>query len=381
MDLDSFIAENDALPQNERLSNVAIAERFATSEASVRRHRRKLRRKEQQESDDYFTDIPNEVITSRGKSVRLPDGSWEKVSWDPAKRAVLDSLKYDDLIEALEGYDAQVCDSDGAVGAELFCNADDQIGKAVESGGGSADTLRRVRESARMFAGRCRATCPNSIVVTDLGDILENMWNVHEHQMSTNDLDLMEQVRAARRMQLEILKLVAPLAPNVYYVSVPSNHGQVRVGPKATVGGVSNDFGVEISYQLEDICAEAESPALRNVEFIRPEPYHETAVLDVEGTRIAFNHGHRTSGGMNGHDKWWAQQDHGRMPGWDADMLVVAHYHSFRVEQSGDGRWIICVSSSEPSSDYFALSTGKRSTRGVTCFSVKDGVWSDMEIL
>ena len=42
---------------------------------------------------------------------------------------------------------------------------------------------------------------------------------------------------------------------------------------------------------------------------------------------------------------------------------------------------MISVSASEPSSDYFALANGKRSTRGVTCVRIGNGVWSDIEIL
>ena len=104
-------------------------------------------------------------------------------------------------------------------------------------------------------------------------------------------------------------------------------------------------------------------------------------MLTVCGTKLAFHHGHRTKGGINGHDAWWANQDHGRMPGWDADILFVAHYHTPRAEQSGDGRWSLCVSASEPSSDYFALSSGKRSKRGVTCVQVSNRIWSGLEIV
>lgn len=254
-------------------------------------------------------------------------------------------------------------------------------GKACETGGGTADTVERVMASAERFKERVLETKPKAIVITDLGDVIENMWNVPGHQLSTNDLDLTAQIRVARRLYLEILKLLAPLAPQVYFVSVPSNHGQVRTGPKETVGSLDNDFGVEISHQLEDICVNADSAVLRRITFIRPEKHQETAVLTVCGTKLAFHHGHRTKGGINGHDAWWANQDHGRMPGWDADILFVAHYHTPRAEQSGDGRWIICVSASEPSSDYFALSSGKRSKRGVTCVQVSNRIWSGLEIV
>lgn len=378
MTLDQFIAENDAKPQAERLSNVAIAEKFHTSEASVRRHRKILNRGPKK---DEFFQVPLDAITSRGASIRTADGSWQKITYIPEKAAIAEASKFDDLLGGIEGFTADVaqdCDSDMAM---VFGGADYQIGKAGESGGGTKDTIRRVLTSASRFAQRAVERKPQAIVVTDCGDITENMFNVPGHQLSTNDLDLADQIRVARRLQLEVLKMLSPLAPEVYYVSVPSNHGQVRTGPKAAVGGVENDFGVEISYQLEDICEIAESPALRNVQFVRPDKYEETAVLTVADTTLAFNHGHRASGGQAGQNKWWTEQDHGRQPGWNADILVVAHYHNLRLEQSGDGRWIIHLSASEPSSDYFARSKGTTSKRGVTCFSVQRGVWSDLEIL
>jgi len=379
MTLDEFIADNDSKPQNQRLSNVEIAERYGTSETSVRRHRRKLNHTTA--TDTFFKDLPNEVITSRGASIRTEDGSWQKVSWNPLKLAIMEAQTYDDLERAISSYSEEVFREPTSERIEIFGGADEQVGKALESGGGSAETVTRVMSSAHAFALRVQKTKPSTIVMTDLGDGIENMWNVPQHQLSTNDLSLMDQVRTFRRLQIEVLKILAPLAPNVIYVSVPSNHGQVRTGPKAAVGGVDNDFGIEVSFQLEDVCSNAESPALKNIQFVRPEKFMETAVLEVGGVKLAFNHGHRTSGGINGHDKWWANQDHGRMPGWDADILVVAHYHTFKVEQSGDGRWIICVSASEPSSDYFALAQGKRSKRGVTCFAIEGGAWTDLEIL
>ena len=367
---------------NPNLTNTKLAHLADTSERSIRRHRQPLNNP-LAAKDEFFKDIPEAIITSRGQSIRTDDGSWQKVTYRPQDLARLEAQQtlFADCLDAIQGFEAPVFDGETRDFAEVFGKADEQFGKAGETGGGTKQTIERVLTSAQRFAERVKISHPRAIVITDGGDGIENMWNVPSHQLSTNDLDLTEQIRVHRRTTLEILKMLAPLAPEVYYVSVPSNHGQVRNAPQASVGGVDNDFGVEVSHQLEDICLESSSEALRAIKFIRPEKYQETATLEVCGTKMAFNHGHRTSGGINGHDAWWAAQDHGRMPGWDADILFVWHYHTLRLDQSGDGRWIICGSASEPSSDYFALSRGKRSKRGVTCVSVCDGVWSDLAIL
>lgn len=372
----------NVIRNNPGISNVKLARMAETSERSIRRHKAPM--VDLLATKDEFFNIPEAIITSRGQSIRTEDGSWQKVMYRPQDLAKIEAQQtlFSDCLAAIDGFTAPAPEPEGFHPfADIFANADDQIGKSHETGGGTKDTVERVLASAHRFAERIRHSRPSAIIITDGGDILEGMMNVPHHQLTTNDLDLTEQIRVARRLVLDVFKILAPLAPICIYVAVPSNHGQVRIGPGASVGDVDNDFGIEISYQLEDICKESASEALRNIQFIRPEKYQETATVEVCGTKLAFNHGHRTRGGQNGHDKWWAMQDHGRMPGWDADILVVFHYHNMRVEQSGDGRWIICGSASEPSSDYFALMSGKRSKRGVTCFSVRNKVWADLEIL
>lgn len=367
-----------AIQDNPDKTNVEIGRLAQTTESSVRRHREPGN---PSIPDTFFSDVPDAIITSRGRSIRTESG-WEKITYRPQDMALLEANAYDDLERAIAGFVTPAA-TNPAVSpcAEVFAASDFQIGKANETGGGTKETVERVLASVARFKERVLKSKPRTIIITDIGDGIENIWNVPNHQLTTNDLDLMAQMRTHRRLYIEIFKELAPLAPECISVAVPSNHGQVRNAPGSSVGNVDNDFGIEVSHQLEDVCKHSDSEALRNIRFVRPDQYQETAALAVAGTKLAFNHGHRTSGGQNGHDKWWAAQDHGRMPGWDADMLVVGHYHSMRVEQSGDGRWILSVSASEPSSDYFALSTGKKSKRGVTCFRVCEGIWSDLEIL
>ena len=358
----------------EKPSNYQIGRLFGVSESTVRRRKRKI------EDSDGFFGIPNEIITSRGKSVRLPDGSWEKISYQPNKAALLETLNYDDLESVIESYKAPPAPpTTSNRHTEILNVSDMQLGKAGEHGGGTPETVERVLDAVEEFAARCAETKPEAIAIVDGGDIIENMFN-HSGQAFTNDLDLSAQIRTARRLMLEILQKVAHLAPRVYYVSVPSNHGQVRSGPQAQAGTVDADFGLEIGYQLEDAIALAPAP-LNQVTFVRPDSLEETAVLETSGTRVAFNHGHKVGATNKAREQWWAGQDHGRMPGWDADILVLAHYHHLYMQQSGDRRWIIGVSSPEPGSAYFALKTGQRSKRGLTAFSVCDGAWYDLAVL
>lgn len=374
-------------------SKVAWAEKIGVSEASVRRHLKHAPaalsagdeiRAERPDlgSDDFLTnyDIPIQAVTSRGMSIRDPEtGSWEKVSWLPNKKALYDSLKYDDLFDALEGWSTE--EQPPAFGDRFtsVLNASDlQIGKASQRLGGTPETIARVRQSfeamrAKLIAG----PTPERLLLVDGGDGIENVWNTPS-QLVTNDLPVPEQIRVFRRLMLEGIKLLAPLVPELVYVAVPSNHGSARVGYKADGGTVDADFGLEVSYQLED--AIGENPYLTNVSFVRPESLGEVAEVATSGTRLAFHHGHQSSG-PTGHGKWWQGLDHGRMAGWNADILVTAHFHSMRVEQSGNGRWIIGVSSSDAGSDWFTNRTGQSALQGMTAFDVADGQWSNLRII
>lgn len=374
-------------------SNQGWADAIGINEASIRRHKAHSSIFDQTRSfvDDgadqllASIDIPEEIVTSRGMSLRDPvTGSWQKVTWQPNKKAVLDSLRYDDLKEALDGFTVWpqwVSKGIPSSRTAVFAMSDLQAGKASQRLGGTPEMIARVQRSIARFVYELKNTAPallpEAIIVLDGGDSVENHWNTPE-QIATNDLALPEQIRVARRLFLEAIKAVAAYAPKIYFVSVPSNHGQSRVGYKAAGGTVDADFGLEISYQLED--AVRENASLGHVEFIRPEPLMETAELEVSGTKLAFNHGHRSSS-QKTHSRWWADQSHGRMPGWDADILVTAHYHNMGLTQSGNGRWIIQTSSSDAGSDWFTYKSGETAVQGVTTFDVRDGQWSNLRIL
>jgi hypothetical protein len=99
--LDEAIIENDLLPEDQRLTNVELAEKYNTSEASVRRHRAKLKRRgaPNEGNDAFFSDVPVDAIIQRGKTIRLPDGSYEKITWKPGAVEMAEArrLSYEDL--------------------------------------------------------------------------------------------------------------------------------------------------------------------------------------------------------------------------------------------------------------------------------------------
>lgn len=368
-------------------SKVAWGKKVGVSEASVRRHLAHSQREESDDNsaiDDPFlalTDIPEGAVTSRGMSIRDPEsGSWQKVTWQPNKKALLDALQYDDLDKALDGWEPKefAFPKLGSSAASVLNMADLQIGKAMQRGGGTPETIAGVHKSVQAFIEHIVANNIRTAVLVDNGDPVENVWNTPS-QLVTNDLDVPAQIRTFRKLMIQTIKTVAPFVEEIYYVSIPSNHGAFRTGYKAQGGTTDADFGLEISHQLEDVIHENEH--LRDkVKFIRPRDLHETAELQVAGTKLAFHHGHQ-SGGVHSHGKFWSAQDHGRLPGWDADIFVFGHYHTQALYQSGDGRWVVACASSDPGSDWFTNRTGEAATRGMTMFDVLDGMWSNLAVI
>lgn len=344
-------------------TNVQLGAAFGVSEASARRHRSHVK-------------APTSLLDGmvlRGATIRKEDGSYYRYV---KPTGVSDAVSPDDVEAAIEDFSYVPVEASGNVSS--FLNASDaQIGKACQRGGGTPETIQRMLQSFHQFAADMKRTQPAHIILADGGDPIENVWNTPS-QAFTNDLDVPAQIRTFRRLMVEGIKLLAPLAPKFTYLAVPSNHGAFRTGYKSQAGTTDADFGLEISHQLEDIFAEHES--LSRVNFVRPAELEEVAQIETSGTKVAFHHGHQ-SGGHKTHGKWWSGLDHGRMTGWDADIMVTAHYHSLRVEQSGNKRWIIGVSSSDPGSDWFTNKTGEAAREGMTAFDVQDGQWTNLRIV
>ena len=152
--LDEAITENDSLPQHQRRTNQAIADEYGTSEAAVRRHRKALKRRSeqrQQDTDAYFG-VPTEAITTRGKTVRLADGSYEKITWKPgaAEQAEVKRLAYEDVAPLFAEKPTPAADRPRK-GTYVVVISDMQIGK-TDVRGGTKETVQAVRSAIARIA-------------------------------------------------------------------------------------------------------------------------------------------------------------------------------------------------------------------------------------
>ena len=375
--LEEAIIANDALPERERKTNIDLAEEFGTSEATVRRRRRALKRKGRDDLDrDAFFDLPVGAITKRGKTVRLADGSYEKIEYRPGTLEMEEAkrLSYEDLepvfrepILTKSGSRKNVIDT-----TPVVCLADFQVGKAA-SGGGTEDTVRLVRRALHDIAQDLSGPASyRRIILADVGDSTEGFWNVAA-QAQTNDLSLTDQIRTVQRLYAEAVRLLAPLCESLYYVSVPSNHCAVRTGPgkNSRANAPDDDFGIMISKNIEDILEDR--PDFAHVEFFRPEKWEEAVTVEAaDGTRIGFTHGH-LAGTQAKVPTWFRDLAFGRRSGlYDARILVHGHWHNFAVRQVGDARWIISCPSADRGSDWWTNVSGDSTKPAILTFEARD---------
>lgn len=382
--LDEAIIANDALPERERKTNQDLADEFNTSEATVRRHRRALGRKGRDELErDAFFGLPVGAITKRGKTVRLADGSYEKIEYRPGAVEMEEAkrLAWEDLEPVFREpplpKPARLLDKGETL---VVCIADVQAGKTGQ-GGGTVDTVRLVRRAVADIAhdienvGRYER-----IILADVGDSTEGFWNVAA-QAQTNDLSLTDQIRTVQRLYAEAVRTFAPLCSSLYYVAVPSNHCAVRtgMGKNSRANAPDDDFGILISKNIEDILEDR--PGFEHVTFHRPEKWEEAVTVDAaDGTRIGFTHGH-LAGSQSKVPGWFRDLAFGRRSGlYDARILVHGHWHNFAVSQAGDARWIISCPSADRGSDWWTNLSGDSTKPAILTFEARDGNASSWEL-
>lgn len=379
--LDEAILENDARPQHQRRTNQAIADEYGTSEAAVRRHRKALKRRSEMGKggvDEYFG-VPVEAITARGKTVRLADGSYEKITYKPGaiERGEVQAKRFEDLAPIFAEPVSKAANVDGQATLVVVVS-DLQIGKTDRSGG-TEETVRRVRAAvariAAWAAGRYR-----KVILVDCGDSTEGFSNTVS-QAQTNDLPLTYQIRTAQALLADTLRALVPTAPEITYVAVPSNHCQVRTGigrsNRASFPG--DDYGLLIADNIQQIVAGR--PGYEHVRFEAPERRLESlTVRAADGTVMAVTHGH-AAGAKNRVADWFRGQAFGCVAGMQhARVLLHGHWHSFSVQTVGDSRQIICAPTADPGSSWFQNASGESSLPRLLTFELGQGTSSAWQL-
>lgn len=375
--LDEAIIANDSLPPHQRRTNQAIADEHGTSEAAVRRHRKALKRRSerrQQGTDAYFG-VPTEAITARGKTVRLADGSYEKITWKPgaAERAEVERLAYDDIAPLFAECQEKPANDRPRKGTYVVVISDMQIGK-TDARGGTKEIVQAVRSAIARIA--LNAAAYDEVIMVDCGDSTENFTNTVS-QAQTCDMGLVEQIRTAQAVLADCLRQLAQACPSVTYVAVPSNHCQVRAGiGRANRANIAaDDYGLLIQSNIQ--MAVEGRDGYEGVSFVAPSPRLESLTVRAQdGTVMGVTHGH-AAGSKTRVADWFRGQAFGCVAGMqDARVLLHGHWHSFSVQTVGNNRQIICAPTVDPGSSWFQNASGESSAPALLTFELGGGTSS-----
>lgn len=256
--------------------------------------------------------------------------------------------------------------------AFVLALGDLQLGKA--DGDGVEGTVARYLASTKAAVARYRKIAKGSpVYLYHLGDCIEGMVSQGGANTWRTTLTTTEQVRLYRRLLIEQVKAFAAVAPELVVVGIPGNHDEAH-RPLHTYCD---------SWAIDSIAAVGDALALagnyEHVTLHAPARDELTVTLDVCGTIIGAAHGHQWRAGQA--TTWWAKQSHGRQPIGDADLLLSAHLHHLRIEQTGSDKTWIQTPALESGSMWWRHRTGEWGQPGVVTFLAGGGSWSALEVL
>jgi hypothetical protein len=254
--------------------------------------------------------------------------------------------------------------------------SDLQVGK-VDHRGGTSALIERVEITKQKLIQQVKKEKPSKVIFCDVGDTIENFSNaVDANQLFTNDLSIMEQVDLATTLAWDTLKALTDHVPEIVYLSVASNHCQMRIN-KQRVGKGTDDWGVHIGRTLARLALEVGLP----ITFIEPQPHDESLAVDI------FDDGFHVLGLWHGHQSprpdqvptWWRQQAFGNQPVAAATIGVSGHFHHLRVVELGStprgtSRFWVQAATMDNGSGWWKRQAGEDSQPGLVTFFLEKGI-------
>mgnify|MGYP002622784551 FL=1 len=223
------------------------------------------------------------------------------------------------------------------------------------------------------------------LVLTGMGDLLENTCNFFPMQLFETQYDNRQQMKIARRMLTKTVEILAPLFADVLIICAAGNHGERRTNGKA-----NTSFGDNADLELFENVSEifSRSEAFKHVKWIIPDNSLTLSVQVLPKTVLSIAHGHQCRYGQNAQAKvvnWFTKMASQKTKGqiYDTDVLLVGHFHHhFSVEV--DTRLIMgCTSQDHSGQQWFAETGGGSALAGTTTFVMHNNdnrKWSDINI-
>lgn len=280
----------------------------------------------------------------------------------------------DDLVKAAKrsGKAPVPAAAETSTSAFLVALGDLQLGKM--DGDGVEGTVERFLTKTTEAVARYKRIAKGSpVYLVHLGDCIEGFVSQGGANSWRTTLTITEQVRLYRRLLIEQVKAFASVAPSLVVAGIPGNHDEAN-RPLHTYGD---------SWAIDSVAAVRDALELAgnydHVTLHTPERDELTLTLDVCGTVVGMAHGHQWRAGQA--CTWWAKQAHGRQSIGDADLLLSAHLHHLRIEQTGSDKTWMQVPALESGSQWWKNRTGEWGQPGIITALVGGGSWSSLEVL
>lgn len=256
--------------------------------------------------------------------------------------------------------------------AFVLALGDLQLGKM--DGDGAEGTVERFVDTTTKAIARYRKVAKGApVYLIHLGDCIEGFVSQGGANAQRTTLTTTEQVRLYRKLLMEQVKAFAAVAPDLTVCGVPGNHDEAH-RPLHTYG---DSWAIDAVAAVKEACDLAGN--YDHVTFYAPERDELTLTLDINGTVVGMAHGHQWRAGQA--TTWWAKQSHGRQPIGHADLLLSAHLHHLRIEQTGSDKTWMQVPALESGSQWWKHRTGEWGQPGVVTMLVGGGTWTGLEVL
>lgn len=294
---------------------------------------------------------------------------------EPAPRAI----NVDDLLSSIGKRKNKILKTEGADRAFVVPAGDLQLGKI--DGDGTTGTVERFLDKTELAVRRLKdlrriGRRVDTIYLPWLGDCIEGTQSQGGALAAAGrlDLTLTEQIRIYRRLMLEQVKAFASLAERLVVVAVPGNHDEAERAGGRVVRRYDDSWAIEGAVAVFDALRLADG--FDHVSLVVPDRDELVVSLDVAGTPVGFAHGHQF-----GRDpvKWWSGQAHGMQPIGSTTLLLGAHLHHLRIEQSG-AKTFLQIPALDGGSTWWRHKTGQDSPAGMVSLLVGDGGWSDLAV-
>lgn len=316
--------------------------------------------------------VPNTLVVNRWQMA----GEWQYQYKARLVRRTNPKVDLEELMRGIARWKPPT--SRTGEGTLVVALSDWQVGKA--DGDGTVGTVERIMQSAHNVVRYARKMKPADIVVVGLGDMLEGCDGHYPGQTFTVELDRRQQIRVVRRLLRDFVTQLSRLGVPMRVSAVAGNHGEHRKDGKAFTGPGDND-DVAVMEQVAEVL-QANPDAFGHVKFHIPDD-SLSVLLDIQGWRVGFNHGHIAGRGATPQQKqenWWKNHAFQMSPIGDADYLVTGHYHHLSVVDHGPRVHFQCPAMDGGSVWWENLGGGKSST-GTLTFMVYESGWNDLKVL